>query len=50
VQSSLSEITIKNGESNPIGGFVSNVSYSAATRSGDYFDIRKEKTYDGYSY
>ena len=41
---------LNNGVGKPIGGFVSNVSYSAATHAKDYFDMRTEETYDGYSY
>jgi curved DNA-binding protein CbpA len=39
-----------NGENNPIGGFVLNISYSKAVSSEDYFDMRREETYSGYNY
>jgi curved DNA-binding protein CbpA len=39
-----------NGENNPVGGFVLNISYSKAVSSKDYFDMRREKTYSGYNY
>jgi len=41
---------LDNGIDNPKGGFVSDVSYSATARTSDYFDMRKEKTPNGYSY
>jgi hypothetical protein len=39
-----------NGENNPVGGFVLNISYSKAVSSKDYFDMRTEETSSGYNY
>lgn len=41
---------LNNGSGNPTGGFVHNVSCSTTTHSSDYFDMRKEKTYNGINY
>ena len=39
-----------NGNDNPKGGFISDISYSAAKSSDDYFDMTRKKTKSGYNY
>ena len=39
-----------NGSNKPIGGFLYDESYSAATSSDDYFDFERINTQNGYSY